>query len=90
LALDIGERAKKDMKKKINYTDEPIRLGRRVEDFLPAPAELALQAKTTRVTLNLSQESLGFFKKEAHRLAVPYQKLLRIVVDLYAQHHMMR
>jgi predicted DNA binding CopG/RHH family protein len=90
LARDIGEMGKKDMKKKIKYTDEPIRLGRRVEDFLPSPAEIALQAKTTRVTLNLNEESLRIFKKEAHRLAVPYQRLLRMVVDLYAQHHLMR
>ncbi len=75
------------MKKKIKYTDEPIKLGRRVSDFLPSPAELALKEKTRRVTINLNEESLLVFKREAKRLRVPYQKLLRTVVDLYSQHY---
>lgn len=60
-----------------------------VKDFLPSPAEIALRAKTTRVTINLNQASLKVFKKEASRLGVPYQKLLRTIVDLYAQHYLM-
>ena len=77
------------MKKKIKYTDEQVRLGRRVEDFLPAPAEMALKGKSRRVTINLNEASLQIFKKEATRLKVPYQRLLRTVVDLYAQHYLM-
>lgn len=86
--LAIGERAKKDMKKKIKYLDEPIELGKRVKDFLPSPAEMALKEKTTRVTINLNEASLTVFKKEATRLGVPYQRLLRTVVDLYAKHYL--
>lgn len=80
---------KHDMKKKIKYTDEPIKLGGRVRDFLPSPAEIALKEKTRRVTINLNEASLLIFKKEANRLGVPYQKFLRTVVDLYAQHYLM-
>ncbi len=76
------------MKKKIKYTDEPIKLGRRVNDFLPSPAEIALKEKSKRVTINLNEASLQVFKKEANRLGVPYQRLLRTVVDLYAQHYL--
>lgn len=76
------------MKKKIKYTDEPIKLGKRVPDFLPSPAELVLKEKTTRVTINLNEASLKVFKKEAGRLGVPYQRLLRTIVDLYAQHYL--
>jgi predicted DNA binding CopG/RHH family protein len=76
------------MKKKIKYTDEPIKLGKRVPDFLPSPAELVLGEKTTRVTINLNEASLKVFKKEAGRLGVPYQRLLRTIVDLYAQHYL--
>ncbi len=76
------------MKRKIKYTDEPVRLGRRVRDFLPSPAEIALRDKTRRVTINLNEGSLQMFKKEAFRLAIPYQKLLRTVIDLYAQRHL--
>ena len=53
------------MKKKIKYTDEPIKLGATVEDFLPPPEELALKDRTVRVTLNLGAESINFFKEEA-------------------------
>lgn len=76
------------MKKKIKYTNEPIQLGKRAKDFLPSPAELALKEKTTRITINLNQASLTVFKKEARRLRVPYQRLLRTIVDLYAKQYL--
>lgn len=91
LVPDIGERAKIDMKKKskkTGYLNESVKLGKRVRDFLPSPAEIALREKTTRVTINLNEASLKIFKKEASRLGVPYQRLLRTVVDLYAQNYM--
>ena len=76
------------MKRKIKYTDEPMKMGRRVDDFLPSPAELVLKEKSKRVTINLNEASLQIFKKEASRLGVPYQRLLRTVVDLYAQRYL--
>ncbi|MBF0288731.1 MAG: CopG family transcriptional regulator [SAR324 cluster bacterium] len=75
------------MKKKITYTDEPMNLGKTVKDFLPSPAALALKEKTVRITINLNEESVLFFKDEAKKIGVPYQKLIRKVVDLYAEHH---
>ena len=77
------------MKKKILYTNEPMKMGRCIEDFLPSPAEIVLKEKSRRVTINLNEASLETFKKEANRLGVPYQRLLRTVVDLYAQHYLM-
>lgn len=77
------------MKKKIKYTHEPIKLGRRVEDFLPSPAEMVLKEKSKRVTINLNEESLHIFQRVATRLGVPYQRLLRTVVDLYAHRYLM-
>ena len=65
------------MKKKITYTDEPIELGATIKDFLPPPGELALRDKTVRVTLNLNEESVNFFKEEAQREGIPYQRLIR-------------
>jgi predicted DNA binding CopG/RHH family protein len=59
-----------------------------VRDFLPSPAEIVLREKTARVTINLNEASLNVFKKVADRLGVPYQRLLRTVVDLYAQSYM--
>ncbi len=83
----IGEKEKSDMKKKIHYTDEPVMLGKTVKDFLPPPGELALKDKTTKVSIDLNEESVKFFKKEARKTGVPYQRLIRKVVDLYVQHY---
>ncbi len=75
------------MKKKITYTNEPIKLGKTVKDFLPPPGELALRDKTVRVSINLNEESVRFLKEEAKKAGIPYQRLIRKVVDLYVQHH---
>ncbi len=50
------------MKKKINYTDENIKLGKTVKDFLPSPAELAQKEETARITINLNKVSVDFLK----------------------------
>ena len=75
------------MKKKIVYTDEPIKLAKTVKDFLPPPGELALRDKTVRITLNLNEDSVVFFKQEAKKTGGSYQRLIRKVVDLYVQHN---
>ncbi|QQR80981.1 MAG: CopG family transcriptional regulator [Deltaproteobacteria bacterium] len=75
------------MKKRIKYANENIQMGKRVEDFLPSPEEIMMKEKSTRITINLREESLNFFKKEALRLGVPYQRLIRSIIDLYAQRH---
>ena len=75
------------MKKKIEYTDENIEIGERVLDFLPSPAELARNEETAKITINLKRASIEFFKSEAKKSGIPYQKLIRKVVDLYANRH---
>lgn len=74
------------MKKKIKYTDDDIKLGKTVRDFLPSPSELALKEETARITINLNKKSVEFFKEEANKTGIPYQKLIRKVVDLYAEY----
>ncbi len=75
------------MKKKIEYTDEPMGKVRRVEDFLPSPAELALRDETIKVTISLTKKSIEFFKKEAELHDTQYQKMIRTLLDEYARHH---
>ena len=62
--LVIGRKEKNVMKKKIKYTDEPIKLGATVKDFLPPPEDLALKDRTVQGTLNLYEKSIKFFKEE--------------------------
>lgn len=71
------------MKKKIVYTDEPIGPTRRVKDFLPPPGQLVFKEDNVKVTMELSRHSLEFFKKEAKKRRIPYQKMIRNLLDLY-------
>jgi len=75
------------MKQKIRYTDEPMNLGKTVKDFLPSPDKLASKEATVRITINLNKDSVEFFKEEAKKSGIPYQKLIRKIVDLYAEHY---
>jgi predicted DNA binding CopG/RHH family protein len=55
-----------------------------VEDFLPAPSQLVLREDNVKVTLSLSRESVDFFKREAKKARVPYQRMIRSLVHGYA------
>lgn len=74
------------MSKKIKYTDEPMELGKRVKDFLPPPHLLVPKDDTIKVTLALSRRSVDFFKKEAKKHDVPYQRMIRALIDEYTEH----
>lgn len=76
------------MSKKIKYTDEPMGRVRIVPDFLPPPEVLAKRMKqdNTKVTIALSNESIGYFKLQAVKHQVQYQKLIRQVLDEYVAH----
>lgn len=76
------------MKKKIKYKEE--RLGRLkvVPDFLPTPDELVFKKEdNVKVTLSLSRASIEFFKREAGKRQTPYQKMIRQLLDIYAEQH---
>ena len=77
------------MKKKID-PNMPVGKLTRVEDFLPPPSELAFNRKTVKVTLNLSQMSLDFFKREAKKHRTKYQRMIRAVIDHYAGRYSVR
>lgn len=80
---DIGERERKSMKRKGEYSDEPIGKLRVVKDFLPEPEELVFKENNVKVTLSLSKESVDFFKEQAKRNRTQYQKMIRRLLDLY-------
>ncbi len=88
MAPDTGAGVRSDMKKnRINnniiYTDEPIKLGKLVGDFLPRPEHLVFRDKKTRVTLTLSDRSLEFFKSAAKKHGASYQGMIRRLIDYY-------
>jgi len=78
-----GGKVRKFMKKQIHYTNEPIGDIKIVKDFLPAPEDLVFKKKSVKVTMALDVESVAFFKKIAQRNHVPYQAMIRNLINTY-------
>ncbi len=75
------------MNNKIKYSEGPMEEVKIIVDFLPSPEELVFREETVKVTLALSRTSVDFFKKEAEKYRLPYQKIIRRLLDEYAQQH---
>lgn len=73
------------MSKQIKYTKGPIGDVKIVEDFLPLPSELAVKEDVEKVTIALSKRSVDFFRSEAKKHNTQYQRMIRELVDRYAQ-----
>ena len=71
------------MKEKTRYTDEPMQLGRRLTNFLPPPDQLVFKDDAVKVTISLSSRSVNFFKVEAAKRGVQYQRMIRRLLDAY-------
>ena len=82
------------MKRKIKYGKAPadvaaaLVVSEPVQDFLPRPENLVFKEEAIKVTLSLGKESVAFSKRKAKENHVPYQNMIKKVVDLYAQHYM--
>jgi hypothetical protein len=75
------------MSEKIKYTDEPLGDPRVIPDFLPRPEDLVFRDEGVKVTIALSRRSVEFFKSEARRHNTQYQRMIRRLLDAYAEHH---
>lgn len=75
------------MTKKIKYSKGEIGKVNLVEDFLPAPEDLVLKHESVKVTISLSKDSVDFFKSQASKHHIPYQKMIKNLLDKYANHH---
>ncbi len=75
------------MSAKIKYTDEDIGNPRVIADFLPGPEGLAFREEGVKVTLALTKRSVEFFKREANKHNTQYQRMIRRLLDAYAEHH---
>jgi hypothetical protein len=73
-------------RKTVRYTrGEIAKTGPVVKDFLPPPEKLVLRESNVKVTLSLSSRSVDFFKRAAKKQHVPYQRMIRALVDAYAE-----
>ena len=71
-------------KKRTNYTKGEMGTVRVVKDFLPSPDKLMLRESNVKVTLSFSSRSVDFFKRDAKKQHVPYQRMIRALVNAYA------
>jgi hypothetical protein len=60
------------------YSEGEIGRLRVIEDFLPPPDKLVPREENVKVTLFLSRRSVSFFKREAEKRRVPYQRMIRL------------
>jgi hypothetical protein len=74
------------MSKRITYTDEPIQ-AEVVRDFLPSPDQLVMGEEGVKVTISLSRRSVDFFKEAAQRNHTSYQRMIRRLLDAYADQY---
>ena len=76
------------MNAKIKYTNESIGNPRVIRDFLPRPEDLVFHDEGVKVTIALSKRSVEFFKNEARKHHTQYQRMIRRLLDAYAEHHL--
>ena len=75
------------MSEKIRYANEPLGRLKVVPDFLPRPEDLVFRDEGVKVTIALSKRSVEFFKGEARKQHTQYQRMIRRLLDAYAEHY---
>ena len=75
------------MSRPIKYTNEPLGRLKVIGDFLPRPEALAFREEGVKITIALSKYSVDFFKREAQKHGTQYQRMIRRLLDSYAQAH---
>lgn len=78
------------MSERTRYTNEPLGDLAVVPDFLPGPEDLVFRDEGVKVTIALSKRSVDFFKSEAQKHNTQYQRMIRRLLDAYAEHHSRR
>ena len=73
------------MSKRAVDSNFPIGRLTRITDVLPPPEKLVVPEDTIKVTLLLSKSSVRFFKQKAAQHRAKYQRMLRELVDRYAE-----
>ena len=69
----------------VKYSAGEIGRVKMIEDFLPSPDALVAREDNVKVTLGLSRRSVEYFKRAAKTRRVPYQRMIRALVDAYAE-----
>jgi uncharacterized protein (DUF4415 family) len=76
------------MKKRTRYDDDmPSKYARVIPDYLPPPEELLPPGSKMKITIELDEDCVDFFQKQAAKHGGHYQRMIREVLRRYAQHH---
>ena len=73
------------MRKKMIDPDMPIGKVTQVKDFLPPPDKLVFPDDKAKVTIELKVSSIVFFKRQAAKHHTKYQRMIRELLDKYAE-----
>ena len=74
------------MKRKIKLDpDRPYGKLTFIKDDLPSPEVLAESFRTKKITIDVEEVTLDFFRKRAERSKSKYQRLMREVLKEYAK-----
>jgi predicted DNA binding CopG/RHH family protein len=78
------------MKKKTKYSKhfDGLKLKDLVQlpdDFLPSPEEFARARQTAKITIEIDEKTLEWFKQKASELKIKYQPLIRDVLKAYSE-----
>ena len=76
------------MKNKKKDKNMPIGKITQIADFLPPPEDLILPERTVKVTILLSESSINSFKELAEKHHTKYQKIIRKLLDKYAEKYL--
>ena len=79
----IGEKGEHYMKKKMD-NDKPVGKLSVIDNFLPDPEELVRPTRTKKITISLTESSVDFFKNQAKKHHTKYQRMIRTLVEKYA------
>ena len=86
-----GVKERNSIMQKAKYTSAPFEIKEAIEksevieDFLPSPDKLIFKEENVKVTLELSKRSVNLFKRYAKKKGYRYQRMIRSLVDLYAE-----
>ena len=83
---DTGAKGEFYMKKQLD-NNQPIGKLKIVDDFLPSPEELAKAEEIQKVTISLNKRSIEFFKEQANKNNTKYQRMIRGLLEKYAERY---
>ncbi len=78
------------MRRREDFEDAPKGKVTILDDFLPPPSQLVRKEETVKITLEFTRLSIDFLKEEAKKAHVPYQRMLRALVDKYVEQHIQK